>query len=455
MKLAILGGAGARVPLVLVGLLRQKDELRFDEVVLWDIDQERQQMIGRICAAIIERYGASLKVRVGNTLEDTLEGSDFIIASVRVGGTQSRVIDERLALEAGVLGQETVGPGGWAMALRTIPVVLHYAQTAEKVAPKAWLLNFTNPVGIVLQALLAAGVKRTIGVCDTPREMFENVATQLGISSKSAFFDYLGLNHLGWLRSVSADGYDLLPELLKHCDRLGHIYHVPLFTSDYLQQLGLLPTEYVYFYLNYERTVQKLKQTSQTRGQMVAEQEKQLFEQVAAAGNDNAKAAAAYDNFLASRNATYFQLETGAPVGQQKMEMARKELYEKSAGYERIAVDVMKAIAGNRPAVFPVDVANNGSMDELDLNDAVEVPCVIDANGARPLAVGAIPGPVRSLLFRVKEYERLTAKAALERSAKLAVEALTLNPVVPSREVAEQLGPRYLKSHGETLAYLK
>lgn len=455
MKLAILGGAGARVPLVLVGLLRLKNELRFDEVVLWDVDQYRQQMISRICGAIIERYGESLKVRVGETLEDTLEGADFIITSVRVGGIQSRVLDEKIALEAGVLGQETVGPGGWAMALRTIPVVLHYAQTAEKLAPKAWLLNFTNPVGIVLQALLAAGIRRTIGVCDTPREMFENVAAQLHVSSQCAFFDFLGLNHLGWLRSVEVNGYDCLPELLRDPARLAHIYHVPLFTSEYLSELELLPTEYVYFYLNADRTVEKLKQTSQTRGQMIAGQEKQLFDDVAAAGNDKHKAAAAYDNFLATRNATYFQLETGAQVGEQKLESARKELYEKSAGYERIAVDVMKAIANNRPAVFPVDVANNGAMDEMELQDAVEVPCVIDSNGAHPLAVGAIPPQVRSLLLLVKEYERVTARAALEGSAKLAVEGLALNPVVSSRQVAEELGARYLKSHSPHLDYLK
>ena len=455
MKLAILGGAGVRVPLVLVGLLRLKGDLQIDEVALWDIDADRQLMINRICAAIIDRDGAQMKVRTGRSLEDTLQGSDFIIASVRVGGTHARVLDEQLALAAGVLGQETVGPGGWAMALRTIPALLQYAQTAEKVTPKAWLLNFTNPVGIVLQALLAAGVQRTIGVCDTPREMFESVATQLGIPSKQAFFDYLGLNHLGWLRSVYVDGKDCLPELLKNSERLAHIYHVPLFTPDYLQQVGLLPTEYVYFYLNADRAVEKLKQASRSRGQMVAEQEKQLFHQVAAAGDDSGKVAAAYDNFLASRNATYFQLETGAQVDQQKMEMARKELYEKAAGYERIAVDVMRAIASNRPTVFPVDVANNGAMDELGLRDAVEVPCVIDANGAKPLAVGAIPAQARPLLLQVKEYERLTAQAALEGSAKLAIDALAANPLVPSRKVAEQLGAEYFHQHRPHLDYLK
>jgi 6-phospho-beta-glucosidase len=453
MKLAILGGAGVRVPLVLVGLL--KADLQIDEVVLWDIDSDRQQMINRICDAIIDRHGSRMKVRTGRSLEDTLHGSDFIIASVRVGGTNARVIDEQLAIAAGVLGQETVGPGGWAMALRTIPALLQYAKTAEEVAPKAWLLNFTNPVGIVLQALLAAGVQRTIGVCDTPREMFESVAAQLRVPSKQAFFDYLGLNHLGWLRSVYVDGRDRLPELLKRPDGLAHIYHVPLFTPDYLQEVGLLPTEYVYFYLNADRAVEKLKRASRSRGQMIAEQEKQLFQEVAAGGGDSAKVATAYDNFLARRNATYFQLETGVQVNQQKVEMARQELYEKAAGYERIAVDVMRAIAINRPAVFPVDVANNGAMDELGLRDAVEVPCVIDSNGAKPLAVGAIPSQARTLLLQVKEYERLTAQAALEGSAKIAIDALAANPLVPNRQVAEQLGARYLHEHHPHLDYLK
>ncbi len=455
MKLAILGGAGARVPLVLVGLLRSRQELAIDELVLWDIDSERQKLICRVCNAIMERSGASLKIRVGKSIEDTLDGSDFIICSVRVGGIQSRVLDEQIALASGVLGQETVGPGGWAMALRTIPIVLEYARTAARVAPNAWLLNFSNPVGIVQQALFEAGIQRTIGVCDTPREMFESVAAALGVASERTFFDYLGLNHLGWIRSIYVDGYDRLPELLQDPERLSHIYHVPLFDTADLQRLALLPTEYVYFYENANRTVVKLKKTSQTRGQMVAQQEQDLFQRVAAAGEDGSKAAAAYDSFLAIRNATYFQLETGAQVGEQKLESARKELYEKAAGYERIAVDVMKAIANNRKAVFPVDVPNRGAIDDLQECDAVEVPCVIDSNGARALAIGPAPAQVRSLLFQVKEYERLTARAALKRSAELAIAGLKLNPLIPAPQIAEQIGAQYLQHHSPYLDYLK
>lgn len=455
MKLAILGGAGTRVPLVLVGLLRFHEDLRTDEMVLWDINSDRQELIDRICAAMVERHGVPIRVRRGKSLEDTLEGADFIIASVRVGGTGTRILDENIALSHGVLGQETVGPGGWAMALRTIPTVLEYARLAEKIAPKAWLLNFSNPVGIVLQALLAAGITRTIGVCDTPRELFESVAAQLGVPSREAFFDYFGLNHLGWVRSVQVNGRDRLNELFDHPDRLAHAYHVPLFTAEYLRSLRLLPTEYVYFYLHGREAAEKLKRAGRTRGEMVSEQEQQLFKTVAAGMNDSGHVISAYDNFLASRNATYFQLETGAKVDEEKLNTARKELYEKAAGYERIAVDVMRAIARNRPTVFPVDVANNGSIDELNSRDAVEVPCVMDANGAKPLAVGSIPEQVRPLLLQVKEYERLTAKAALEGSAAVATAGLAANPLVQDHELAGKLSADYIRAHQPYLGYLK
>ena len=455
MKLTVLGGAGTRVPLVLIGLLRFHDDLRTDEMVLWDVNSDRQELIDRICAAIVDRHGVPIKVRRGKTVEDALDGADFIIASVRVGGTGTRILDENIALAHGVLGQETVGPGGWAMALRTIPTVLEYARMAEKIAPRAWLLNFSNPVGIVLQALLAAGITRTIGVCDTPRELFESLAALLGVPSREVFFDYFGLNHLGWVRSVQVNGRDRLRELLDRPERLAHAYHVPLFTPEYLQTLRLLPTEYVYFYLHGPEAVEKLKRAGRTRGEMVGEQEQQLFQAVAAGANDSGKVISAYDNFLASRNATYFQLETGASVDQEKLDTARKELYEKAAGYERIAVDVMRAIARNRPTVFPVDVANNGAMDELGARDAVEVPCVMDANGAKPLAVGSIPEQVRPLLLQVKEYERLTAKAALEGSAAIAAEGLAANPLVHDRALAAKLSAEYFRAHQPYLGYLK
>ncbi len=454
MKVTILGGAGTRVPLIVLGLLRSHDELGTDEVVLWDVTHEREPIIARICWALTQRYQVPLNIRTARSVDEALEGADFVICSIRVGGAASRIADEKVALAHGTLGQETVGAGGWAMALRSIPPMLAYARAAERLAPNAWLLNFTNPVGIVLQALLASGCRRVIGVCDTPRELFEWVARELGIDSSKAFFDYFGLNHLGWLRSVLMSGKDLLKPLFLQPERLARLYPVPLFDAGFLKNLDLLPTEYVYFYYAADKAAEMLRRGTTTRGQVVAEQEEALFTELGRDTSDRDKILSAYETYLARRNATYFHLETGAPLTEQDVENARHELYERAAGYERIALDVMRAIWRQQPAVFPVNVANAGSMDELDARDAVEVPCVIDGNGARPLAVGTLPAAVRSLLLGTKEYERLTAEAALEGSASRAVAALAANPLIRNRDLAQKLAADCLRVHSTWLDYL-
>ena len=455
MKVAVLGGAGTRVPLLVLGLLRFHQELRTEEVALWDVNNERGPAIERLCRALTRRYQIPLRIHSARTVEEALEGAEFVICSIRVGGAASRIADETIALSHGVLGQETVGPGGWAMALRTIPPVLDYVRTMERVAPHAWLLNFTNPVGIVLQAVVGCGGQRVIGVCDTPREMFELVAKELQVESREAFFDYFGLNHLGWVRRVLVNGRDVLAPAFAQPERLARFYHVPLFEPAFLQELGLLPSEYVYFYYRSREAVEKIRAQATTRGRMVDEQEKELFAQLGSNGDDPEKILPAYENYLVRRDATYFRLETGAAVREQDVEKARRELYERAAGYERIAVDVMRAIRTNQPMVMPVDVANQGSIEELAAEDAVEVPCVIDGNGAHPLAVGTLPAAVRSLFLQVKEYERLTVQAAVEGSAARAAEALAANPLVADRSLAEKMTAEYRAAHRPWLDYLR
>ena len=454
MKVALLGGAGTRVPLVVSGLLRSRDVLRCDELSLWDPDRERQAAIASVSEAMVRRAGASLKVTVASRAEDAMAGADFILCSIRVGGSAGRATDERIALTHGLLGQETIGPGGWAMALRSIPAVLEYARLASRVAPRAWLLNFTNPVGIVLQALVAGGVERALGICDTPREMFDNAARELGIASESAFFDYFGLNHLGWVKRILLNGEDLLPRLLAHPEKVAKIYHVPLFTEDYLRTTRLLPTEYVYFYLHADEAAAKLRRAGRTRGEAVVEQEQKFFAALAGSNGDGARMLSRYDDYLAERQATYFRLETGENASEHDVVQARSELYQKSSGYDRIAVDVMRAIVANKRAVFPVDVANQGAIADFHADDAVEVPCEIDGRGARPMPVGPVPEKARPLLAQVKEYERLTARAAMKGSLKDAAEALRLNPLVGERVDTMKLALEYRDAH-PALGYLR
>lgn len=456
MKVAVVGGAGTRVPLLVLGLLRFHRELATSEVALWDTKPDRAPAIARICEALTEHYQIPLKVRLARSLEETFDGAGFIICSIRVGGAAGRIADESIALDHGILGQETVGPGGCAMALRTIPPMLEYARLMAQHAPKAWLVSFTNPVGIILQAMVTQGARRVLGVCDTPREMFEVIAHELGVESQRAFFDYFGLNHLGWVRQVLVEGEDVLAPVFDQPERLARFYRAPLFDPAFLQELRLVPTEYVYFYYRAQDALEKIRRQGTTRGRMVAQQEEELFARVGDE-TDPEKTLRAYEDYLARRDSTYFQLEAGESlqVQQEELDHMRKKLYQRAAGYERIAVDVMRAIRGHQPTVMPLDLANQGSVDGLEAQDAVEVPCVVDANGARPLAVGAVPAAVQKLFFGVKEYERLTVQAALEGSLAKAVDALAANPLVPDRECARSLAEKYRAAHQPWLDYLR
>ena len=455
MKLTIIGGAGVRVPLVTNGLFRTGSTLTVDELSLFDSDPQRRETIARIAAAMAIRAGGTLRVSQPATLEEALEGSSFVLSSIRVGGLGGRVHDERIALEHGVPGQETVGPGGFALALRTIPVLVQYARRVAELAPQAWLINFTNPVGIMAEAFIREGVSdRCIGVCDTPREQFLHIAEALGHSLETASFDYLGLNHLGWIRSVFADGRDVLPDLLASEEALERAYSAPLFPKPFLRSLGLLPTEYLFYYYFPHEAYRRTAASGNTRGGLIQQLEQRLLQSVAEAGGDETKTLEAYDLYLASRNASYMALETDKAFDKGRVDEARGHLYQGAAGYERIALDVMSAIHNNELRVMPVDVANRGAIQDLDSDTAVEVPCAIDSNGARPLAAGRLPEQVRKLLLQVKDYERITVEAALQGSRSLAIDALTVNPLVERRDLAGKLVDAYQAAHAPLLDYL-
>ncbi len=455
MKLTIIGGAGVRVPLVTNGLFRDDTAVTVDELSLFDTDPQRGTTIARIAAAMARRAGGSLLVSRPRTLEEALQGASFVLSSIRVGGIGGRVQDERIALEHGLPGQETVGPGGFALALRTIPALLDYARRVAELAPQAWMINFTNPVGIMAEAFIREGVSaRCIGVCDTPREQFLHVAEALGIPLETAFFDYLGLNHLGWIRSVLVDGRDVLPELLALDEALDTAYPAPLFSKAFLRSLGLLPTEYLYYYYSTHEAYRRTAAAGNTRGGLIQELESRLMRSVAEAGCNEAEILDAYDLYLASRNASYMAIETGEALETGAIGAARDKLYQSAAGYERIALDVMSAIHNNQPRIMPVDIANQGAIQDLDSETAVEVPCTIDSNGARPMSAGRLPGQVRELLLQVKEFECLTVNAAQHGSRSLAIDALTANPLVKRRELAERLVDAYKSAHSHWLGYL-
>jgi 6-phospho-beta-glucosidase len=423
VKIAVIGGAGVRTPLLVNGLTQS--ELPIREIALFDIDERRLDAIG----GVARRFAHDASIVLCGTSAEAIRGADFVFTSIRVGGIEQRARDEATSQRHGVLGQETIGPAGFAMTIRTIPALLHYAREIEALAPDAWMINFTNPVGAVTQALLTETRAKVIGICDTPTELFEEVALALGVPSPECHFDYFGLNHLGWLREVYHRGRPQLARLWSDPERLRTIYRAPLFDAEYLAELKLLPTEYVYYYIRTRHATENTRKAGQTRGEAIARLNAQLFRELAAPGVD---AVAVYERYLASRSAGYLQIESGSPVSLAPLSSAAL------TGYDKIALSVVRAIHFNTGAVIPLNVRNNGNLP-LEADDCVEVPCVVNAAGAMPMHVPPVPPRIAEFIGRVKEYERLTITAAYTQTAQAAVDALAANPLVADRMLAHAL----------------
>src|SRR5919108_6435404 len=271
MKIALIGAAGVRTPLLIHGLAELSREVRIDEVAFWDTDSGGLKGIGRVSNAMAKRSELAAKLRFCSNPEQAIEGAGYVITSVRAGGIEARVKDENIALAHGLVGQETVGAGGFACAMRNLAVMLEYARLIERVAPNATVINFTNPVGIISQGILNHSGIRLLGVCDTPLEAFESIAKALGRNPFELNFDYLGLNHLGWVRSIrDTQGAELLPKILSSSELIRKCYRHELFPIAFIQQLALLPTEYLYFYYFPQAAYENTRRNGGSRGQMVA-----------------------------------------------------------------------------------------------------------------------------------------------------------------------------------------
>jgi 6-phospho-beta-glucosidase len=424
MKICIIGGAGVRVPLLVGGLVRS--DLGITEIALYDVDDERQ----RIVADLASRVADGARVHRSATPEAAIDGSRFVITSIRVGGAAQRARDEAAAIALGTVGQETVGPAGFAMAVRTIPAMVEYGRLVARRAPEAWLINFANPVSIITQAVHQESDARLIGICDTPMEMFEDAAHAVDLPATVCSYDYFGLNHLGWLREVYFEGAPQLSRIWNDDARLAAAYRSPLFEPERLRELRLLPTEYLYYYYRPDVALAHMQRAGSSRGVVVARLTADLFRDLAAGVTDPL---ARYERYLADRDGTYMQLETGAQTRRHKPDWAQL------SGYDRIALMTMRAIVHRQGAVIPLDVANRGTLPFLDADDIIEVPCRVEGDGPHALPVADVPAHARDLMTRVKIYERATVQAALSGRRDDLVDALALNPLVASRSQATQL----------------
>ena len=325
MKLAILGGGGVRIPAFIRGILSSR-AAAFDEICLFEPDEARRNTTGRLAVELAAALGQPGIVRLTSDVEDAFSGADFVFSAIRVGGDRARVIDEEVALRRGIVGQETTGPGGCAMALRTIPVLLSYCDVLARCAPDAVLINFTNPAGVITQAVsLHTGV-RVVGVCDTPSSALDRLAGFLGAERDKVAFSYGGLNHLGWITSFAVDGQERIGTLLDRYEELARFDHVfAAFDPALVRRLGAIPTEYVYYFYEPARYVAAVARAGASRGADVLRLNSELLDAITAAfgaGGVN-DAWAAYSMLMGVRRDTYMRTDTDGE-NQQAQARARR-----------------------------------------------------------------------------------------------------------------------------------
>ncbi|MFC9745551.1 6-phospho-beta-glucosidase [Streptomyces niveus] len=446
MRLTVLGGGGFRLPLVYGALLGDHAEGRVTDVVLHDVDSARLTAIARVLADQAAGVADAPRVTVTTDLDEAIRGADFVFSAIRVGGLEGRAADERVALAEGVLGQETVGAGGIAYGLRTVPVAVDIARRVARLAPDAWVINFTNPAGLVTEAMARHLGDRVIGICDSPVGLGRRVARVLGGDPGTAFIDYVGLNHLGWLRGLRIDGRDQLPRLLADPALLGAIEEGRLFGPEWLRSLGSIPNEYLHYYYFNRETVRAYREAERTRGAFLRDQQAGFYAEMEKEG---APALATWDRTRAEREATYMaHNREAAGAGERAVEDLE------SGGYEKVALALMRAIAHDSRATLILNVRNGTTLSVLDADAVIEVPCLVDANGAHPVAVAPLPYHATALVCAVKAVEREVLAAAESGSRTTAVKAFALHPLVDSVTVARRLVDGYVDVH-PGLAYLR
>ncbi|MGA8246474.1 MAG: 6-phospho-beta-glucosidase [Nocardioides sp.] len=408
-KIAVVGGGSTYTPELVDGLGRMRDVLPVEELVLVDPDAERLELVGAFGRRILRRLGHPGRLTTTTELAPALDGVDAVLLQLRVGGQAARHQDETWPLECGCLGQETTGAGGLAKAMRTVPVVLDIAEKVAAAAPRAWIIDFTNPVGIVTRALLQAG-HRAVGLCNVAIGFQRSFAGFLGVEPDLVELDHVGLNHLTWERAARVDGVDRLPEILgEHVTELAQSIELP---AGLMLELGVVPSYYLRYFYAHDEVVRELL-TSESRASQVTEIERQLLEMYADPALDRKPA------LLEQRGGAY---------------------------YSEAAVQLAAALLGSsdRASTQVVNVRNDGTLPFLPDDAVIEVPAEVGRAGVRPLPVTPLAPLYAGLVAHVTAYEHLALEAALHGSRERVFQALLAHPLVGQVDRASGLTDRLL-----------
>ncbi|MFC5403499.1 6-phospho-beta-glucosidase [Cohnella soli] len=412
LKIAVIGGGSSYTPEIVEGFIKHYDELPIRELWLVDIEQGKHKLdiVGELAKRMVVKSGLPIEVHLTLDRREAIKGADFVSTQMRVGLLEARKWDEHIPNLHGVIGQETTGPGGMMKALRTIPVLLDICKDIEELAPNAWLLNFTNPAGMVTEAISRHSKVKSIGLCNAPIGLHKWLINKYGVEAKRIYTEFVGLNHLHWVTRIEIEGEDKLNELLdKREEYSGKNVPATEWDPEFLRNLGGFPSYYLkYFYMQdamLEEQLASLKANG-TRAEVVKRVEDELFE--------------LYKN----------------PDLQEKP----KQLEQRGgAYYSEAAVNLMVSLYNDRRDIQTLNVTNGRVLDFLPEDASIEVNCVVTGQGPLPLPVTKVPEHAKGLIAAVKTYERLTIEAAITGDRGIALQAMVAHPLVPSVRVAKIL----------------
>ena len=451
MKLTVIGGCGSRSLMLAKCLAQHAEDLDITDVVFMDIDKERVRVFGSMVREVFSRIAPYVQYLCTTNEKEAVMEADFVITTIRAGKEESRIIDERVALKNGVIGQETTGVGGFAMALRSIPTLIYYCRLiGEYSNPNVMVFNFTNPAGLVTQALRNQGYSFVYGICDAPSGFLRQVAALYDLEYSDLKVQLIGLNHLSYFTSVKKDGREILSEILKD-SRLYEHTDMRYFEPKLAQHIGCMLKKYLYYFYYREKALRNIQKIGETRGERIKKINDHMLKELGQydAARDFDKMLEIYSEHIYMRESNYMQGETS--VARDEACIPRFELYTKDeGGYAGVALAFMKAKITGTKGEMILCVPNHGTVDWLEDSDIIEVSCNISKNGATPKkGLYELPECAKQLIRTVKCYERLAAEAIVERNTEKAIDALMINPLVNSYSLAVKLLGEYLEVYKE------
>lgn len=419
--LTVIGSGSTYTPELIDGVIARRDSLHFKEIRLMDVDEQKRKIVGELCERMIRAAGLNCRVMLTENLDQALEGADFVVTQIRVGRLPARVLDETIPLKYDLIGQETTGIGGFFKALRTIPVMLHIALRMEVLCPNAFLINFTNPSGIITQAVRDHSSIRMIGLCNMAVNMAASLAENLGLEQEKMQLQYVGLNHLSWITGIYCEGKEYLAEAIEKGINAEPMKNIQAsgFSAECLRVAGGIPSSYLEYFYNREEKLAQQKEAEKCRGEICMALEEELLE--------------IYSNSNLHRKPAQLEQRGGAK-------------------YSLAAMNLIDSIVNDKGEIHVVGVKNGDTLPFLHPEDVIEVACRIDSEGATPLPVEHFNNThIEEMMQMVKAYERHTVRAAVEGSDDEALRALVIHPLIGDYRTARECYEEMKKAHAEYL----